>query len=190
MINTSYVFFPAISDSCYANSQMIDCFLRQFDGGIICRRTEAFLACPEAICGIHDAFSAACDIGLIDSLAYTFAFSEATIEQLTIKQQKISGDSLSLSVFILLILATQNIQLDYPIAVTGAIHLADKNFVCEPVHDIQRKFLLAKQCGFSVMYLPYANKRDVSVSTHPELVFLPEHLPELIQTFMYHISNQ
>ncbi|MDP2904419.1 MAG: hypothetical protein Q8N96_15155 [Methylovulum sp.] len=139
----------------------------------------------ESITGIYDAFSAALHIGFIDSLYYAFGFSQHSIDLLTARKNYVIGDSLSLSVFLsLLLVSIKKLPLT-GVMVTGAIHREQQNFVCNPVAHINQKLLLAANNGFTRTYIPVENFQDVSHQFRNtlELIPLPRKLPELINMF-------
>jgi predicted ATP-dependent Lon-type protease len=180
------VAFPATNNSHPHGGLMIEVEILRADNKVVCPETMPLLRCSESVTGIYDAFSAAFANGVADPLSYSFSFSRISRDKLNTRKNYVQGDSLSLAAFISICATTSKNRLSRSVAVTGAIHQSQGEFICAPIAKINQKLLLAEHAGFSRIYVPHRNFQEASCrsNNHLEIIPLPSELPKLIEIFM------
>ncbi len=176
------IFFPAVSHKDALGGVMIENEILPFESNVVENRTLDAIGCTETLCGVYDAFAAAAATGLLGSLSCSYGFSDRSLRQIQSGNYYLTGDSLSLSVFVSIIFAALGKSPARPIAVTGAIHAEDGHYVCSPVAMLDRKIRLIHQASFRRVYLPAQNAKDcpTQLKDYLELVPLPRDLRSLV----------
>jgi hypothetical protein len=178
--------FPAINKSHPQGGLMIEVEVSRAINNIVCPNTLPLLRCHESVAGVYDAFSAGVSLGVIDSLSYCFSFSKRSLDKLNTRNNYVMGDSLSLAVFIAIVATASTKRMSTSVAVTGAIHQVQGEFISAPVAEIKQKLVLADREGFSRIYVPRKNFLEASsyAKSHLEIIPLPPELTKLIDVVM------
>jgi predicted ATP-dependent protease len=162
---------------------MIEGLVNPFSDELIHPETIGVIGCSESLTGIYDAYAAACHVGLINSVFFSYRFSENSIKVIKEKKLYLMGDSLSLSVFICIALSALHKKNASLCVATGAIHRENGGFVCNPVSHIEQKLILAATHGISRMYIPEENLKNCTSRTRRQLdiIPLPRDLNHLVE---------